>query len=96
MIVSAQNHTAPPTCAYCGAAYLVLGGVEGDRSFPDDAFATIEGSVMFSNAGTGVTFIDDWDGDGRDEVGLSAQYAEVGGMYGAGTTSVFTGGTLYP
>ena len=40
--------------------------------------------------------LDDWDGDGRSEVSVSAQYAEVGATYGAGTTSVWTGGTLYP
>jgi hypothetical protein len=80
---------------YCGAGYLVMGGVEGDRSLADDAFAILEGT-MYSNAGTGVALIDDWDGDGRSEVSVSAQWTDVGATYGAGTTSVWTGGTLYP
>jgi hypothetical protein len=94
VLIGSENATSP-TCMWCGGAYLVMGGVEGDRSLLDDSFAFLEGSP-FNNAGTGVAFIDDWDSDDRSEVSVSAQYAEIGGMYGIGTTSVWTGGTLYP
>ena len=94
LLIGSQSHTSMG-CLYCGAAYLVMGGVEGDRSLEDDAFATLEG-YMYSNAGTGVALIDSWDGDDWDEVAVGAQWAEVAGFYGAGTTSVWSGGTLYP
>jgi hypothetical protein len=94
LMIGSQNHTTM-ACLYCGAGYLVMGGVEGDRLLADDAFAILEGT-MFDNAGTGVALIDDWDGDGRSEVSVSAQWSDVGATYGAGTTSVWSGGTLYP
>jgi hypothetical protein len=92
LLIGAQNYT-DPGCMWCGAGYLVMGGVEGDRSLVDDSFAVLEG-IMYANAGTGVAFIDDWNADGRDEVAVSAQYAEIGGMYGVGTTAIWT--ALYP
>jgi hypothetical protein len=94
LLIASQNHTSMASL-YCGGAYLVMGGVEGDRSLKDDAFAVLEGS-MFANAGSGIALIDDWDGDSRSEVALGSQWTDVGATFGAGTTSVWLGGTLYP
>jgi hypothetical protein len=91
ILISATNLSSVG-CSYCGGAYLALGGVSGSHSL-GDAFATLLGATMYASAGQGITFIDDWDGDGRDEVGVSAPYNSP--SYD-GVTAVLTGGTLYP
>jgi hypothetical protein len=91
LLISAPNHSVVG-CTYCGGAYLALGDVSGTIVLTD-AFATILGPAMYASAGSGITFIDDWDGDGWDEVAVSAPYNSP--AYD-GTTAVFNGGSLFP
>jgi hypothetical protein len=91
LLIGAPSHTSS-TCYYCGAAYLAMGGVEGSTSL-GDAFATIIGPASTSGVGYGVAFIEDWDGDGWDEVAVSAPYNSP--TY-EGMTAVFSGQNLYP
>jgi hypothetical protein len=79
-------------CAYCGAAYLAMGGVEGSIDL-SEAFATFVPSMGTSGMSYGMAFIDDWNGDGADEVAVSAPYNSP--TYD-GITAVFSGLDLFP
>jgi hypothetical protein len=91
LLISSPNHSTVG-CTYCGGAYLALGDVSGSQNL-GDSFATILGPGMYTSAGTGIAFIDDWDGDGWDEVAVSAPYNSP--AYD-GMTAVFLGGSIFP
>ena len=93
ILVSTPFHTIG-TCYSCGGAYLAIGGVEGTQLLAD-AFATITGPSNYSQAGQGIAFVDDWDGDGKDEVAVS-QTNDWMYYSGSGSTSIFSGDGLYP
>ena len=48
---------------------------------------------MYTSAGVGIAFVNDWDGDGWDEVAVSAPYNSP--AYD-GITAVFNGGSMFP
>ena len=69
---------------------MFVDAASGDLHLTAQAVGAIDRGIASES------MLDDWDGDGWDEVAVSAQWAEVSGFYGAGTTSVWSGGTLYP
>jgi hypothetical protein len=75
-----------------GAGFLIDGATlaAGTVLLPDDAAHTFEGSEPFSYWGSDIAFLGDIDGDGFEEVAMSASYANVGGTESAGRVVVFS------
>lgn len=75
-----------------GAGYLIAGEIlsVGDVLLPDDAAHVFEGSEPSTYWGSDIAFLGDLDGDGFDEVAMSASYASVGAMGAAGRVAVFS------
>jgi hypothetical protein len=94
ILVSAIGHVSE-TSRDVGGAYIVLGGSLGTNLLAD-AFTVIEGEARNENAGRAISFVQDWDGDGRDEVAVGSAEASAAGYMRNGQTAVFTGGSLYP
>jgi len=61
--------------ANSGAAYAVLGPVDGTVSLLD-ADATVAGSAAGDEAGTALDWLGDLDGDGLDDLGVGAPYED--------------------
>jgi hypothetical protein len=94
LLVSATGHRSD-TLSDVGGAYVVLGGSVGTNLLAD-AFTVIEGDARNETAGQAISFVQDWDGDGRDEVAVGSSNASASGLTRNGETAVFTGGALYP
>ncbi len=94
ILVSAVGHRSA-TYNDVGGAYLVLGGSLGTNTLAE-AFTVIEGGARNENAGRSISFVQDWDGDGRDEVAVGSENASVGGLTRNGEAAVFTGASIYP
>lgn len=75
-----------------GAGYLVLGAAltAGDITLPDDAAFAFDGSEAATYWGSDIAFLGDVDGDGVDEVAMSASFAAVEGAEAAGRVAVFS------
>lgn len=75
-----------------GAGYLVLGAAltAGEITLPDDAAFAFDGSEAATYWGSDIAFLGDVDGDGVDEVAMSASFAAVEGAEAAGRVAVFS------
>jgi len=94
IMVDTGPYHSTDTCYSCGGAYLAIGGIEGAQLLTE-TFTTLTGPSSYSTSGVSVAFIDDWDGDGKDEVALT-QTNDWSYYSGAGSTSIFSGDGLYP
>lgn len=74
-----------------GAAWLVSGAAlaDGDLTMPDDAIGGVLGSEAGTVAGATARFLGDLDGDGVQELAVSAQLTTVGEYTNAGMVSLF-------
>ncbi len=75
-----------------GAAYLLLGPVTGDIHL-DDSDYIFTGATASDHAGTGLTTVGDWDGDGLGDIAVGA-YEEDTGASNAGMTYLITGASI--
>src|SRR4030095_9055174 len=94
VLVNAGPYHSTDTCYACGGAYLSIGGIEGSQLL-SEGFVKLTWPSSYSYAGTSVAFVDDWDGDGKDEVALTQQN-DYSYYSGSGSTSIFSGDGLHP
>jgi len=75
-----------------GAAYLLLGPISGDVNL-DDADYILTGGSANDYAGSAVTTVGDWDGDGYADLGIGA-YEEDTGASNAGMAYLISGASV--
>lgn len=74
-----------------GAAWLVSGAelAAGELTMPDDAIGSVLGSQVGTVAGATAQFLGDLDGDGVEELAVSAQLTTVDEFTNAGLVGLF-------
>ena len=74
-----------------GAAWLVSGAelAAGELTMPDDAIGGVFGSQVGTVAGASARLLGDLDGDGVEELAVSAQLTTVGELTNAGLVGLF-------
>ncbi|MBK9367823.1 MAG: FG-GAP repeat protein [Deltaproteobacteria bacterium] len=93
LVVSAYFTDVSSSLTDAGAAYVVYGPIADDLSLPADADLTVTGVAAFDNTGRAISAEGDVNGDGVDDLLISAYLYDPDGRSNAGGVALVYGST---